>query len=74
MKLKLLVTCKHAARTVNSWIQRFEGRVVALHHEIEWPPRSPDLTPLDFFLWGYLKQNVFGIKEKNRRGNKRITQ
>lgn len=20
-----------------------------------WPPRSPDLTHLDFFLWGYLK-------------------
>ena len=22
----------------------------------EWPPRSPDLTPIDFFLWGYLKE------------------
>lgn len=26
---------------------------------IEWPPRSPDLTPLDFFLWGHLKTVVF---------------
>ncbi|GBO39858.1 hypothetical protein AVEN_245212-1 [Araneus ventricosus] len=25
----------------------------------EWPPRSPDLTPMDFFLWGYLKQQVY---------------
>jgi hypothetical protein len=24
-----------------------------------WPPRSPDITPLDFFLWGYFKSNVF---------------
>lgn len=24
-----------------------------------WPPRSPDLNPLDFFFWGYLKDNVF---------------
>lgn len=24
-----------------------------------WPPRSPDLTPLDFFLWGELKQKVY---------------
>jgi hypothetical protein len=24
-----------------------------------WPPRSPDITPLDFFLWGYIKSNVF---------------
>jgi hypothetical protein len=24
-----------------------------------WPPRSPDLTPLDFFLWGVLKERVY---------------
>jgi hypothetical protein len=24
-----------------------------------WPPRSPDLTPCDFFLWGYVKDKVF---------------
>jgi hypothetical protein len=24
-----------------------------------WPPRSPDITLLDFFLWGYVKSNVF---------------
>lgn len=26
---------------------------------INWPPRSPDLTPMDFFLWGYLKSKVY---------------
>ena len=25
----------------------------------DWPPRSPDLNPLDFFLWGYLKSKVY---------------
>jgi len=24
-----------------------------------WPPRSPDITPLHFFLWGYVKDKVF---------------
>ena len=24
-----------------------------------WPPRSPDLTPADFFLWGLLKRKVY---------------
>ena len=24
-----------------------------------WPARSPDLTPCDFFLWGYLKEEVY---------------
>jgi len=23
------------------------------------PPRSPDLTPCDFFLWGFVKDTVF---------------
>ena len=23
-----------------------------------WPPRSPDLTPCDFFLWGFVKEAV----------------
>ena len=26
---------------------------------ILWPPRSPDLTPCDFFLWGYVKDNAY---------------
>lgn len=25
----------------------------------EWPPRSPDLSPLDFFLWGAVKEKVY---------------
>jgi hypothetical protein len=29
---------------------------------IPWPPRSPDLTPMDFFLWGYVKKSVCGEK------------
>ena len=37
----------------------FGNRIVALHEDIEWPPRSPDLTPCDFFLWGYLNDRVF---------------
>jgi hypothetical protein len=24
-----------------------------------WPPQSPDLTPCDFFLWGYVKDHVY---------------
>jgi hypothetical protein len=24
-----------------------------------WTPRSPDLTPLDFFLWGFVKDEVY---------------
>jgi hypothetical protein len=24
-----------------------------------WPPRSPDVNPLDFYLWGHLKTLVY---------------
>ena len=26
-----------------------------------WPPRSPDLTPIDFFYWGYIQDIVYSI-------------
>jgi hypothetical protein len=30
-----------------------------------WPPRSPDLSPCDFFLWGFLKDRVYTHHPKN---------
>lgn len=39
---------------------------------LTWPPRSPDLTPCDFFLWGYIKD--FAYKPPLMRTfNKRIS-
>ena len=35
-----------------------------------WPPRSPDITPLDFFLWGYVKakcSRYYKFEGKNNR-------
>lgn len=40
----------------------FPNRWIGRRGPIEWPARSPDLTPLDFFLWGYLKDRVFKTK------------
>jgi hypothetical protein len=34
----------------------FPGRVIS---QGLWPPRSPDLSPPDFFLWGHLKSVVY---------------
>ena len=39
----------------------FGNNVVALNEEREWPSRSPDLTPLDVFLWGYVKSKVYRV-------------
>lgn len=43
----------------NRLTELFGNRIIALHFPVEWPARSPDLTPCDFFLWGYLKGKVF---------------
>ncbi|KAJ8959387.1 hypothetical protein NQ318_022074 [Aromia moschata] len=32
---------------------------------ISWPPRSPDLNPCDFFIWGDLKQKVYCVSIEN---------
>ena len=43
----------------------FTDRIIALNHTIEWPPRSEDLTPCDFFLWGHLKSKVYFSPPEN---------
>ena len=45
--------------------ENLEGRWIGRRGAIEWPARSPDLTPLDFFLWGFLKHKVYGEKILN---------
>ena len=45
----------------------FPRRVIGLGHDREWPPRSPDLTPLDFFLCGNLKGRVYATVPANLR-------
>jgi len=33
--------------------------VISKRGDINWPPRSPDLSQWIFFLWGHLKRKVF---------------
>jgi hypothetical protein len=37
----------------------FPNRWIGRDGPTPWPPRSPDITPLDLFLWGYVKDKVF---------------
>jgi hypothetical protein len=39
--------------------ERFPGRCIGRGGPINWPPRSPDLKPMDFFFWGYIKDIVY---------------
>ena len=53
-------TAAHRLKAVRHRLhEMFANRVFALYHEVEWPPRSPDMTHCDFFLWGYFKSQIF---------------
>jgi hypothetical protein len=47
------------AHTENSTVRllsEFSGFCII--YQNLWPPQSPDLLPSDFYLWGFLKENV----------------
>ena len=50
----------HTAIASRRFIQDiFDDRVVGRFLPTEWSPRSPDLTPCDYFLWGFVKDRVY---------------
>jgi len=42
----------------------FPGHLISRFGHVPWPPRSPDLSMCDFFLWGYLKSRVYTHKPR----------
>lgn len=52
----------HFHRGVRQFLNNnFHNRWIGRGSPIEWPPRSPDLTAPDYFLWGYVKDFVFKL-------------
>jgi len=45
-------------------VQQIFGNI-SKNSNIHWPPRSPDSTACDFFLWGYLKSKVYSQKPRD---------
>ena len=37
----------------------YDDRCIGRGRPLAWPPRSPDITPMGFFLWGYIKALIF---------------
>lgn len=57
----------HYSRNVKEYLNTlFPERWIGRGGPHQWPARSPDLTPLDFFLWGYLKSLVYKKKPQSR--------
>ena len=43
----------------------FQDRLIGKVFRIIWPPYSPDLTPIDFWLWPKLKAMIFSKRHIN---------
>lgn len=50
----------HIKKCVTDFLRaNFGTRIISRSFEHTWPPRSPDLTPADFWFWGTVKQRVY---------------
>ncbi|GFV15410.1 DUF4817 domain-containing protein [Trichonephila clavipes] len=55
-------TCHTARATIDLLKNTFGDRLISRFGPVNWPPRSCDLTPLDYFLRGYVKSLVYADK------------
>ncbi|GFT95816.1 transposable element Tc3 transposase [Trichonephila clavipes] len=55
-------TCHTARAIIDLLKDTFGDRLISRFGPVNWPPRSCDLTPLDYFLWGYVKSLVLADK------------
>jgi len=46
--------------------ESFTNRWLGRGGPVAWPPRSPDLTHLDYYLWGHMKTLVYETKVDSR--------
>ncbi|GBM60328.1 hypothetical protein AVEN_108114-1 [Araneus ventricosus] len=67
----------HIATQVKQLLNLHFGndRIINCHFPTSWPTRSTGLNPCDFWLWGYLKDVVYGAPIANLAElNNRFTQ
>jgi hypothetical protein len=52
----------HYEEDVRQWLNAtYPGRWIGRGGPTAWPPRSPDITPMYFLLWGHLKEQVYAV-------------
>lgn len=48
----------------------FANRHIGRGGPVLWPSRAPDLTPLDYYLWGLIKSLVYSNKPRTKANSK----
>ena len=59
--------CHTAEATLDVLRPGFEDRIISRRANGVWPPRSCDLTPLDYYLWGARKPETIDVLKHNIR-------
>ncbi len=49
----------HYGKIVREYLDDTFVQWIGRRGTVEWPPRSPDITPCDFSLWGIIKDHVY---------------
>ena len=55
-------TCYTAEATLDVLRPIFEDRIISRRTDAVWPHQSCDLTPLDYYLWGAVKDKCYAEK------------
>ena len=55
-------TCYTAEATLDVLCPVFEDRIISRKADVVWPPRSCNLTPLDYCLWSAVKDKCYADK------------
>ncbi|GFU84030.1 DUF4817 domain-containing protein, partial [Trichonephila clavipes] len=58
-------TCHTARATIDLLKDTFGDRLILRFGPVNWPPRSCELTHLNYFLWGYVKSLVYSDKPQS---------
>jgi hypothetical protein len=57
------VATAHTARASTNVVREmFPQDTISRYGDVQWPARSSDLSPCDYFLWGYPKSKVYSTR------------
>ena len=56
----------HFSRIARQYLNdHFPGKWIGRNGPVVWPPCSPDLNPIDFHVWGHVKNEVYSTTVTN---------
>ena len=58
-------TCDTSQATIDLLRKIYEGPLISRNGDVNWPPRSRGLTPVDHYLWDAIKEMCYSEKPES---------